>query len=82
METNITALTLKDILDLGTTGLLIIIAVTLWRRLNKVTDQLIEIRQKVDLVAGAVVPVLPPEPPVPVVAKVKPPAEPEKPKNR
>lgn len=61
--TLLAALTLKDILDLGTTGMLIVVAVTLWRRLNKVTDQLIEIRQKVDLVAGAVVPVVAPETP-------------------
>lgn len=71
--TIIAAMTLKDILDLGTTGLLMVTAVTLWRRLNKVTDQLIEIRQKVDLVAGAVVPVVAPETPQPDAQAAKPP---------
>lgn len=63
METNITALTLKDLLDLGTIGMLVIVSITLWRRLTKVTDELISIRQKVDLVAGAVVPVTAPQAP-------------------
>lgn len=61
--TLIAALTLKDLLDLSATGMLMVITVTLWRRLNNVTDQLIAIRNKVDLVAGAVVPVVQPDVP-------------------
>lgn len=81
--TLIAALTLKDLLDLSATGMLMIITITLWRRLNSVTDQLIAIRNKVELVAGAVVPVVPETPPEsppgtpdtpPGAAKKKPPA--------
>lgn len=36
------SLTLKDILDLGTSGMLIVFLGLLWQRLNKVTDILIE----------------------------------------
>lgn len=36
------SMTLKDILDLGTNGLLVVFLGMLWARLNKVTDILIE----------------------------------------
>lgn len=78
-EGAVAALTIKDIVDIGTIGLLVIANIALWRRMNHVTDQLIAIRQKVDLVAGAVVPVEAPAAPALPTEEVKeqpPPASP------
>lgn len=63
------SLNLKDIVDLGTSGMLLVFLWQVWKRLNTITDIMIAERARAEMgrqnIANAVGAQLPPNPPAP-----------------